>query len=197
MSSNLSTQYSLIFRAIDLEDEGAWDELYRKYSRFIYYILNEMNVDLSDVDDVHQQVMLVVMRDLKNFDREKARFRTWLSVVIRSTTLMYFRKRDSLKAKQIRISQEFQDVDQLSDEMMDLYIEKEWKYYVMSLAMVRVRKTFTEKSIHIFELGLEGKSAQDISEETGETAANVYSMRKRIKKSLMRAINSVIKEIEC
>lgn len=196
MSSIQATQYSLISRAIDLDDQDAWNRLYQHYSRFIYYILNELDVESCDIDDVHQQVMLILMRDLNKFDRSKARFRTWLSVIIRSTTLMYYRKKKSLKVKQIRIENEFKDIDHIQEQTLNLYIEKEWKHYVMSLAMERIRKSFSEKSIRTFELGLEGKSAMEICEKTGETVDNVYSNRKRIKKSLLVTIKSVVKEIE-
>lgn len=196
MSTLQPTQHSLIHRAISLDDHDAWQLLSDKYSRFIYYILHQFEIDQNDLDDVHQKVMVILMRDLKNYDRSRARFRNWLSMVIRSTCLMHYREKNSLEARQIRIENELINTDNAQTHVIDQYIEKEWKKYVMSLAMDLVKQSYSEDSIRTFELGLQGMSADEISAITGETPNAIYSKRKRLKKSLMEAIKSVIEEIE-
>ena len=140
--------------------------------------------------------MVILMRDLKNYDRSRARFRNWLSMVIRSTCLMHYREKNSLKARQIKIENELISTDPTQEHVIDQYIEKEWKKYVISLAMDLVKQSYSKESIKTFQLSLQGMSAEQISAITGESPNAIYSKRKRLKKSLMEAIKSVIEEIE-
>ena len=112
-------KYLHYHRAISLDDDDAWQILSDKYSRFIYYILHQFEIDQNDLDDVHQKVMVILMRDLKTYDRSRARFRNWLSMVIRSTCLMHYRERNSLKARQIKIENELISTDPTQEHVID------------------------------------------------------------------------------
>lgn len=47
--------YTLLERAVDLDDEVAWQELIAQYRRFIPYVLRGMGVP---VDDLPQQILV-------------------------------------------------------------------------------------------------------------------------------------------
>ena len=194
--SQKQTSHSLLYRAKDLGDEEAWQQLSDHYERFIYYVLRELNVDASDLDDVAQQTLIILMRDLKSYDRERSRFRTWLKQVIRSTALMHFRKRDSQKEKLERFANEQACENAEKSSEIDDFIEAEWELYVTSVAMERVKKSFTGKAMEVLQLDLQGRSTDEISLETGLAVSSVYTLRKRVKKSLLLEVRVVIKELE-
>ena len=190
------TNHSLLYRAKDLGDEKAWEQLKEAYERFIYYVLRELNVNDSDLDDVAQQTLIVLMRDLPSYDKDRSRFRTWFRQVIRSTALMHFRKRDRQKVKLARYSHELSTSDEEHSPEIDRFIEDEWEVYVTSIAMDRVERAFEGKAVEILKLDLKGMSSPEISEQTGLAISSVYTLRKRVKKCLLTEVRAVIKELE-
>lgn len=190
------TRYTLLQRACDLHDEEAWEEFVGHYRRFIFYILNEMGVGSGDIEDVAQQVLLSLTKDLSSYDRSRARFRTWLSTIIRNAALVHFRKQNT-RSKYIRVFGEEQSLDSMAQPSdIDLRIEQEWAAYVANLAMGRVKEVFKGQAIEVFELGLDGLSAAEVAEKTGLSVASVYTLRKRVKKRLYLEIRALVAELE-
>ncbi|WP_372796535.1 RNA polymerase sigma factor [Pontiella sp.] len=190
------TRYTLLQRACDLNDEQAWEEFVGHYRRFIFYILHEMGVAAGDIEDVAQQVLLALTKDLPGYDSSRARFRTWLSTVIRNAALAHFRKQNN-RQKRIRMFGEEQLIDAaFQSSEVEQRIEEEWAAYVGDLAMGRVRKVFKGQAIEVFEQGLDGKSAADVAASTGLSVASVYTLRKRVKKRLYLEIRAVVAELE-
>ena len=192
----IQTSHTLLQRACDTRDEQAWEEFVRHYRRFIRYILREMEVDANDLEDLTQQVLVNLTRELPSYDRSRARFRTWLSTVIRNAALNHFRSQESARSR-IRA---FRGTLALDDESaapeIDRIIEKEWATYIASMAMDRVREVFQGQAVEVFKLGLEGRPAAEIAESTGLSVASVYTLRKRVKKRLYLEIRGLIAELE-
>jgi len=190
------TRYSLLQRACNLRDEQAWEEFVEYYRRFIFYILDELGVAGGDIDDVAQQVWVSLTKDLASYDRGRARFRTWLSTVIRNAALAHFRKQRNYRSR-IRLFGKEHNMDALVQESeIDQRIEKEWEAYVANVAMGRVRKVFKGQAIEVFEQGLDGRSVAEIAESTGLSVASVYTLRKRVKKRLYLEIRALVTELE-
>ncbi len=190
------TRHTLLQRACDTRDEGAWEEFVQHYRRFILYILRELGVDANDVEDLTQQVLLALTRDLSRYDRSRARFRTWLSSVIRKTALMHFRKQKSERTHRRIFENEQALTDPDREPEIDRLIEKEWATYIANLAMERIREVFQGQAIEVFKLGLDGHSAAAIAERTGLSVSSVYTLRKRVKKRLYLEIRALISELE-
>jgi len=47
-----TTRHTLIARALDHSNQDAWDQLFKIYENFIYFVLRKMGVAQNDVDDV-------------------------------------------------------------------------------------------------------------------------------------------------
>ena len=76
------TSHTLLTRAMDHEDSEAWEVFVERYHRYIYKLLDKLGVK-EEKDDVSQEVMLTIWKKLDTYDRERSKFRTWLSSVIR------------------------------------------------------------------------------------------------------------------
>ncbi|MGJ8725771.1 MAG: RNA polymerase sigma factor [Roseibacillus sp.] len=196
MSSTFQTHHSLLKRATDLDDGKAWEQFVQQYRRFILCVLNQLGVPRDDLEDLSQQILIALTRDLPRYDRDRARFRTWLSTIVRNKANSYFRKRYSLKRCLDRVSNEQGEQDELKAPDIDKVIEREWAAYVGSLAMERVRASFEGQAIAVFELGLDGHSAAQIAEKTKLTVATVYTLKKRVKKRLYLEIRNLTSELE-
>ncbi|MBK1877714.1 RNA polymerase sigma factor [Pelagicoccus mobilis] len=195
-SDENNTRYTLLHRALDMKDDKAWAELVTHYRRFILYVLGELQVNASDREDLCQQVLISLMEDLPNYDRERGRFRSWLSGVIRNKAVMFFRSQSRYQKRLENARQKaLLEGDEHSSDV-DEYIEQEWVAYIGTQAMERVRDAFEGRAVEVFEMGLDGVSAGDIAEKTGLTISTVYSLRKRVKKRLSEEIYELKAELE-
>lgn len=190
------TKHTLLQRACDVGNQRAWEEFVQNYRRFILYILGQLGVARDDVEDITQQVLLALTRDLPRYDRTRARFRTWLSTVIRNAAFVHFRKQKSQRSR-LQVLEVNQSVSNPTPEPeISRLIEMEWSTYIANLAMERVRTVFQGEAVRVFELGLDGHSAATIAQQTGLSVASVYTLRKRVKKRLYLEIRAVAAELE-
>jgi len=176
---NWNTRESLLLRASDPDDHEAFEEFVYYYKNFISMVFVKMGVNDSHVDDLKQDLLVKLWRDISKFDstRENSNFRGWLSVVIRHEVYRFFRKSkknqtDELPDNHLNLSEESE---------VDKMIEDEWKAYVTSLAVEKVKSYFDGNALKVFYLTLEGKNAAAIAEELDMSENSVYVLRSRVK----------------
>jgi len=189
-----NTRYTLIEKAVNLDDEEAWSELYSHYMTFVFHILREQGVGDALLDDVCQQVFIALTKSISSFDRSQGRFRSWFSSVVRNTSYRHF-KRQKVVRKYDQKSYELAE-QEVEHSDIDAYIEKEWEKYLKSLALERVAKAHRGKAYEVFRLGLEGKSAHEIAEEVGIKVDSVYTLRKRVRLTLTSEFESIRADLE-
>lgn len=68
MTQSYQTRHSLLKRAATLDDDQAWEEFEQRYRRFILHILNKLNVISDDIEDLTQQILVVLTKDLRDYD---------------------------------------------------------------------------------------------------------------------------------
>lgn len=190
------TQYTLLQRATDLNDEEAWAEFVEKYRHFINCVLIQIGVARDDLEDVSQQILIALTRDIGRYDRNRAKFRSWLGTIVRNKANSYFRKHYRRKKCLDEVTNNSVEQEQFNSPAIEEVIEKEWAAYVGSLAMKRVRKSFQGQAVEVFELGLDGYSTSQIAEKTNLTVATVYTLKKRVKKRLYLEIRSLSSSLE-
>jgi RNA polymerase sigma factor (sigma-70 family) len=198
MQKGEGTMHTLIRRACDPQDEVAWRDFVEQYRRFIIHVLREMSIHMDEIDDLSQQILLTLTRDLPGYDRSKGRFRSWLSAVIRHTALSHLNKQ-RYRTKRMADYIEEREVNWLNDRdesEISLMIENEWAAYVGKLAMDRVSAAFRGNALEAYELFLDGLSASEIAEQTKLTVSSVYTLRKRVKRRLYLEIRAITAELE-
>lgn len=196
MSTSGKTNHSLLRRALDLNDQEAWKKLDLYYRRFIYYILHQLRAKPSDIDDLTQQVMVLLMEKLSQYDPEKGQFRSWLKKVITNVTYASLRKEKSETEKLSAFSEEEVLRGDMHHTDMEAFIDAEWENYISTLALERIKKSFHGNAVRVFELGLEGHKTSEIAEITGLKESSVYTLRKRVKKSLLSEIRNLAAQLE-
>ncbi|MFD2302811.1 RNA polymerase sigma factor [Roseibacillus ishigakijimensis] len=200
MRTTFQTRHTLLQRACQLDDEKAWEEFVGQYRAFIAHVLGKLGVEREAIDDLTQQVLIALTRDLPGYDRTKASFRTWLAVVVRNKAYSHFRKRT---ASQRRLH-EFADQAHCQTHWqppqvaptIERIIDDEWATYLATLAMARVKEVFQGQALTVFDLSLDGLPAATIAEKTGLSIASVYTLRKRVKKRLYLEIRALAAELE-
>lgn len=196
MSDDWKTSYTLLKRAADQTDGQAWKEFHNYYDRFIYYLLHRMNLKPQEIDELHQTIMLRLWKNVKNYQRTDKNFRSWLAVVVRNVAYDYFRSED--RRRKVFIDEVEVDLVKVSNFTTSIEdtIESEWESYMVNFAMDRLRTLFSKNAIRVFEMSLEGHSAQEISETLNIGVDSVYTLKNRVKARLVKEVRAVMMEVE-
>ena len=189
------TRITLIQRAKDPNNESAWLDFNDYYSGFIKMLLFKMNVPQSFHQDLTQDVMLKLWKGLKKYDidDERARFRTWLSKVIRNSVIDYMRSENARKSREEKAGDEDNYFRSLSDKNSDIeqVIHQEWTDYMLKQAMEHLKKSFSGNAIEVFMMSSQGKSVTEISQELGITVSTIYVLRSRVKAKFMAELKQL------
>lgn len=196
-TSDSFTRVSLLQLALEDSDSPAWEELLRYYEPFVRRSLFHLGVKNPEVDDVCQQVLTRLWQQLKNYrrDEKRARFRTWLTKLIRNVAINDFRKRQRAKRTQGTDAEIMQSLAADSSQL-EQKIEAEWQQHVIGLAMARIENIFTGKAIEVFLRVQEGESIEEVSESLGINRQSARVLKSRVKKRLMFEVIKIRNSLE-
>lgn len=188
MSENWNTRKSLLLRASNPKDHEAFEEFAYYYENFIRMVLRKLGVQSSQLSDLQQELLIKLWKDLSKFDADHkhSNFRGWLSVVIRHEVYAFFRK-----TKKENELQDFIIVDSGTESGVDKIIEEEWKAYITTLAVQKMKDHFDGNAMQIFELVLEGKSISEIADKLSLKEKSVYVIRTRVKAKFQNEIRRI------
>ena len=85
------TDYALAQRASQ-GDMAAFEELYQRHNRRVYSLCLRMTSNVSEAEDLAQEVFIQLFRKIGSFRGESA-FTTWLHRLTVNQVLMHFRER--------------------------------------------------------------------------------------------------------
>jgi RNA polymerase sigma-70 factor (ECF subfamily) len=130
----METSASLLDRLAAQPNEADWQRLFALYSPLLLQWLARSGVPASDADDLAQEVMLVVFREVKDFQRRGlGAFRAWLRTILANRTRDYFRSRQhratatgdsAFLARLAELESPDSDLSQLWDREHDQHIAR-------------------------------------------------------------------------
>ena len=202
MSDKWVTKQTLIMRAQNQDDQHAWNDFVSYYQPFIIVILNYTGIKKTDQDDICQDILLKLWKNLQKFsyDPERGKFRTWLKTIIRNSSIDFYRKKKRIHDNEVRsLDNSFDDLEasiELNEEELDKIIDLEWRTHVTKLAMERVEKSFTGNAMDVFKLALDEISTIEIANQLGIAESSVHKLKKRVEEKLVMEIRRICEEIE-
>ena len=178
------TRATLIQRLQLQNDEPAWEEFVEVYSRYIYGIIRKLGVSPQSAEELNQAILVKLWEKLPNYKflPEVAKFRTWLFRVIYNSVISHKRK-----LNKETVTSEITDEVEVKPEINEI-MEQEWEKYIANIAWEKVKPMFSGSAIQVFELSIEGNSAESISEQLGLKLNTVYKLRNRFKDKLAKQI---------
>ena len=198
MGDEFLTRNTLLQRAKDPKDERAWAEFVSYYETFIFILLRQMNVPQQDCDDLTQAVLIKVWNKLATFDQERAKFRTWLSTLIRNTVINHW----DVQTRRWRREEKFGEAQVEpptglpSSPEFDVIYQKEWEAYITNLAIKNVRGEFKENAMQVFEMALNNISTAEIAEQLDLHTATVTRLKNRVRDRLIQEVRNLRHELE-
>lgn len=187
------TRHSLIQRLQDGGDDAAWEEFASIYRPIIVQIARRRHLQFDDAEDLAQQVLLLVLRNIGKWkaDPTRARFRTWLQAVVRNATMNALTRRPRDQAYGGTTC--FQQLHQRPDKADSLWFDLEWQRETLRWVSQQVRGEFESATWAAFwGTAVEQLSAQEVAERLGKSVGAVYIARSRV----MQRIKQKIAELD-
>ncbi|MCA9121836.1 MAG: sigma-70 family RNA polymerase sigma factor [Planctomycetaceae bacterium] len=165
-------------------EDGAWAKLVDLYSPLIRGWLKRRGTAESDVDDVAQDVMAVVVRRFPEFRRQPhtGSFRAWLRKITVNCLRDHWR-RDNRQPFAVGGTDFGAIVDQLEDPHSELsrLWDREHDEHVTQYLLSSIRAEFSEKTWILFQrFAIDGLNADEVAAEHGTTANAVFIAKSRV-----------------
>jgi RNA polymerase sigma-70 factor (ECF subfamily) len=181
------TNPSLLTRASQ-GSEQAWQTLEGVYRPMIHQMLRSCGVVPQDVEDLTQEVMVKLFKDLHTFKHNgrPGAFRTWLRVVTSNCAREIWRSR-RLRPQALGDSEFQRLVDEL--EQPDSELARRWDRdhdaHVLRCLLKDLGSEFEPTTLLAFRrLTLEGATPQQVAEETGMNLGAIYMAKSRVLRRL-------------
>ncbi len=192
------TSLSLLDRARGDANDESWRHLAGAYSPLLRAWLLRFDVSTTDADDLVQEVLLTVVRELPRFEHSgrAGAFRSWLR------TILVHRLRDFWRSRNYRPaaaggSTWMEQLQQLEDESSN--VSREWNLehdrHVMARLLEHVRPRFEAKTWEAFRRQMfDGQRADAVASELDMPLNSVYVARSRVLSTLRREAAGLIDE---
>jgi RNA polymerase sigma-70 factor (ECF subfamily) len=192
------TSISLLGRLQQSNDQAAWDRLVQLYAPLLKQWIRTFDVQEADADDLVQEVLSVVVRELPQFERQRAgSFRAWLRQVLVNRLRNFWRSRQH-RPQATGATSVLERLQELEDDASQLSRTWDEQHDRETLArlMEQIRGRFLPKTWDAFHRQMfGGQRADKVAEELGMPLASVYVARSRVLSALRREADGLIDSV--
>jgi RNA polymerase sigma-70 factor (ECF subfamily) len=187
----VETSLSLLERLTGTPTDDDWRRLLDLYQPLLRAWTARAGVPSSDTDDLIQEVLLVVFREVGGFERRgPGAFRAWLR------TILVHRMRDFFRSQKYRPtatgdSDFLRQLDELEspDSTLSKLWDREHDEYVAASLLHRVEGDFAPATWHAFRRHvLEGEPAPRVAAELNLSLNSVLLAKSRVLKRLRQEL---------
>jgi RNA polymerase sigma factor (sigma-70 family) len=191
----LSTRNSLIERLPNWEDRAKWQEFFDTYWRLIYGIARKSGLSDAEAQDVVQETVLSVARNIGRYDKNAGSFKSWLMQLTRWRIVDQVRKRGPAAQRALSDTGRTGTIDRIPDpgaRNLEALWDDEWRQSVFETALERVKRKVNAKHFQIFDcLVLKRWSATKTASTLGVNVAQIYLVKHRIAGLLKREVSEL------
>lgn len=191
-----NTRLTLLQRA-GTGSSDAWCELDSLYRPFIQGWLKNQHVEPFDADDLTQDVLTALYKELPEFNHSgrTGAFRSWLRTICLHRLLGY-RRAQSSRARSVGGTDFYGQVLAVPEEdplLADW--DREHDQAILRHLFTIVTAHFTPETLNVFrQLTIEGRTATEVATEFGMTAGAVYVVRSRVLRRLREEAERLLGE---
>jgi RNA polymerase sigma-70 factor (ECF subfamily) len=187
----VETSLTLLDRLREPSDGAAWEQLVDLYTPLIHGWLRRHQVGAADADDLAQEVLGVLLRELPAFEhnRRPGAFRCWLRAVTTNRLRAFWKDRRPADGDLGRELDELADPDSGLSRLWD----REHDEHVLRRLLELTEKEFTPTAWLAFRrLTLEGARTADVARELGTTVNAVLLAKSRVLRRLRREARGLV-----
>jgi RNA polymerase sigma-70 factor (ECF subfamily) len=164
-----------------------WHRLSDAYGPLVRTWFAHTGIPPADQDDLTQEVLLVVVARVSDFDhRGPGAFRAWLRGIVANQARKFFRDRKANAAI---------DLDQLSagDNALSQQWDREHDEYLATRALRAVEAEFSSANWQAFQRQVvEGQKAADVASELGMSVNSALLAKSRVLKRLRVELRGLV-----
>jgi RNA polymerase sigma-70 factor, ECF subfamily len=179
----METSVSLIERLASQPTEPDWSRLHELYQPLLRHWIERAGVASNDSDDLIQDVMLVILREISHFVyRHDGSFRAWIRQIVANRLKNFFRSR-SYRPASLGGSDFQSQLDELEspESTLSRLWDREHDLFVANQLMKRVQPDFTVQTWTAFTKHVvQGKPAQEVAIELELSLNAVILAKSRI-----------------
>ena len=200
----LPTRYSLLSRLADWDDHESWKDFFDTYWRLIYSVAIKSGLTETEAQDVVQETVMCVARDLHKFKRDRAlgSFKGWLHNIIRwriadqlNKRILAGRKADRSPLGEGSIPAIEKIPDPGGSELESLW-DEEWRKNLFKAAIERVKRRVKEEQYQIFDLVVVKEwPARKVARTLGISLGSVYVAKHRVSALVRAELRSLEKKL--
>jgi RNA polymerase sigma factor (sigma-70 family) len=177
-------------------DEAAWKRLVDLYTPLIHQWLRRYDVQPQDVDDLTQEVLRTVHRELPRFEhnRHLGAFRSWLRTIAANRIRAFWKKRRT-QAVGMADSEADRRLAELEDPASGLshLWDQEHDRYVLRRLLELVEPEFAPSTWQAFQrLAVDGRPAAEVAAELGTTVNAVLLAKSRVLRRLRQEARGLV-----
>jgi RNA polymerase sigma-70 factor (ECF subfamily) len=197
VEDSISTRYSLLSRLEDREDQDSWRDFFDTYWRFIYSVALKSGLTEAEAQDVVQETVISVARDIHKFkrDRTMGSFKGWLRNLTRWRIADQLRKRihagpkDDSKTDE-DVPRSVAEIPDPAAETAESVWEEEWQMNLLNAALGTIRHAVKEEHYQIFDLYvLKQWPARTVADVLGVNVGLVYLVKYRLGALLKKEVH--------
>ncbi|MEQ1859630.1 MAG: sigma-70 family RNA polymerase sigma factor [Chthoniobacteraceae bacterium] len=186
----LATRRSMLDRLPDLADRVKWQEFFDTYWRLIYNIARKAGLNDTEAQEVVQETVIGVARNIGSYDRKVGPFKTWLLQLTRWRIIDQFKRRPSAR----QTPKGTTTVGDVPDDGpgFEALWEDEWKSSLLETAIERVKAKVTASQFQIFDCSMfKHWPAAKIATTLRVSLAQVYLIKHRVAGLLKKEVASI------
>lgn len=192
----MTTADSLLAQLAKPPNDAAWQRLVELYLPLLRVWLARAGVPAFDADDLTQEVLLVVLRDVKDFVPQRdGSFRAWLRGILHNRVRDHFKKRPPHRPPPVGGSDFLDLLNKLQspDSSRSALWDREDERHLFGVMLLQIEPDFEPGTWRAFRRHvLEDAPAAQVAAELGVTNNAVLLAKSRILKRLRREADGLL-----
>jgi RNA polymerase sigma-70 factor (ECF subfamily) len=180
------TSFSLLERLRVQSDSVSWKRFVDLYGPLLLGWLRRQGVSPHDADDLVQEVLGVVVRELPAFQHNQrtGAFRAWLRTILVNRLRAFWRARRTQPVAQGGAAPDLEEMEDFRDDLTRLE-DQEHDRYILRRLMELLEPEFAPTTWQAFQrVALQGQSASAAAADLGLSVNAVWLARSRVLRRL-------------
>ena len=191
-----STSISLLNRLQQSDDSNNWNRLVELYTPLLQRWLRKYDVQANDADDLVQEVLMAVSKDLGSFDHNgrPGAFRSWLRTILVHRLRNFWRARG--RRPQARgdsdIDRRLAQLEDPASEMSEIW-NRQHDWYVAKQLLALTQPSFAPGTWSAFcRVTLDGARPDVVATELGISLNAVFIAKSRVLRRLREEAEGLV-----
>jgi RNA polymerase sigma factor (sigma-70 family) len=185
----IPTRRSLLSRLKRWDDQESWQDFFNTYWKLVYGVATKAGLSDSEAQDVVQDTMVAVARQIPNFNYDPAlgSFKSWLFLITRRRIMDHLRKEyrcfkgDEPMPDNTGRTAILERIPDPSGTDLDRIWDEEWNRWLFEAALQRVKRRVEPRHFQIFDCYVRKEwPVKQVAQTFRVSAGQVYLIKNRL-----------------